>query len=88
MAKEKLKNDLERLKFEMDESQVSDPQVRALLEQHIVDIERQVTYPAEAEHPETLAARLGESMLEFESQHPRAAAIVNEIMMTLNNMGV
>lgn len=88
MAKEKLKNDLERLKFEMDDSQVSDPQVRALLEQHIVDIERQVEYPEEAEHPETLAARLRESMLEFESQHPRAAAIVNEIMMTLNNMGV
>lgn len=88
MAREKLKQDLEKLRFEVDETKVSDPQVLALLEQHIADIERAVEYPEDAEHPETIASRLSESMLEFETKHPRAAAIVNEIMITLNNMGI
>lgn len=58
------------------------------LNELIVDIERQLTEPLlESEH-HTLVEQVDVMVSSFEQDHPTVAAILNNIMLTLTNIGV
>ena len=85
MSKEALKNDLERLRAEINDLAESRPETRDKINELINDLENRVEN--EEDH-EGLIENIRESISKFETEHPRATAILNDIMVTLSNMGI
>jgi|TARA_R110000868_G_scaffold324184_2_gene585076 hypothetical protein len=55
----------------------------------IAEIEQQLTEPMLATgDPQTLHDQVDNMVTTFEQDHPRVAGILNNIMLTLSNMGV
>lgn len=79
--------DLARLRSEVERLAAGDHAVRRELDGIIGDIERQLAEPdADAHHG--LLRQLRDAISRFETEHPRATAILNDIMVTLSNMGI
>jgi len=88
MAMKKLEKDLEKLRHQLKDIETDDPQARDRLEQHVNDIEKKLENPDDEQHHHDLVEGLKESIARFEADHPRATAILNDIMVTLSNMGI
>jgi hypothetical protein len=55
----------------------------------IADIEQQINEPILVSgNPQTLVDQVDSMVTAFEQEHPRIAGILNNIMLTLSNMGV
>ncbi len=52
------------------------------------DIESGLETEEKNKNQSDLLAGLKESVNHFEAEHPRATAIINDIMVTLSNMGI
>ena len=85
MTKKKLKNQIEDLRAELNKVADSDPESRDRLNQLINELEDKLENPED--HP-SLIDSIKESINHFEAEHPRATAIMNDIMVTLSNMGI
>ena len=87
MSKENLKLDLERLRSEVNQIADSKPDSREKLNSLITDLEKRI----ESETNEDdigLMENIREHISNFEAEHPRATAILNDIMVTLSNIGI
>ena len=87
MSKENLKLDLERLRSEVNQIADSKPDSREKLNSLITDLEKRI----ESETNEDdigLMENVREHISNFKAEHPRATAILNDIMVTLSNMGI
>ena len=76
-----LRSEIEALDFGNDEA-------RQRLDKLIQDIEKTLENPQYTGADETLGAQLKTSILNFEVSHPRLAAVMNEVMEKLGNMGI
>jgi predicted nuclease with TOPRIM domain len=85
MSKETLKNDLERLRVEINGLAENHPESRDKLNELINDLETRLE---NKEEHEGLMENIREHISNFEAEHPRATAILNDIMVTLSNMGI
>lgn len=74
-----LKKELEKLKFD-DENE----------KKHINDLIRDIenTNKESVEETNFIIDKIKTSIDRFETEHPRATAILNEIMVTLSNIGI
>ena len=54
----------------------------------IAGVESRLESPDDADEHRSLVEELRRSVAEFETSHPRTTAILNEIMVTLGNMGI
>jgi hypothetical protein len=88
MTGDKLRSDLERLRAELSGLARDDTAVRDKLDALINDIERRIHEPDDASAHHGLIAGLRDAIRHFEAEHPRATAILNDIMVTLSNMGI
>jgi DNA repair exonuclease SbcCD ATPase subunit len=86
MTNHKLQNDLERLRNEINHVAVEDVETRKKLNQIISDLEAKLE--TEDEENDGLMQDIREAIEHFETEHPRATAILNDIMVTLSNMGI
>ena len=84
----KLQEELEKLREEVNDIAVGDDEARAKLNRLISDIEKKLEKPADAAHHKHLLQGIKDAIGQFESEHPRATAILNDIMITLGNMGI
>lgn len=84
----KLKEELERLREEVNNIAADDDEARAKLDLLISDIEKKLEAPADEAHHNDLIQGIRDAIGQFESEHPRATAILNDIMITLGNMGI
>lgn len=81
---EELNRKLLELRQEVEQLQFSNADDKKHLEQLIAEIEQ-----AEAEEENNpLLTNIKEAIEQFETEHPRATAILNDIMVTLSNMGI
>lgn len=87
MSQQKLQKELEQLRAEIEKVDTADAQTKAKLEQLVRDIECELEKPEE-EVQRGLMDDLRESINRFEAEHPRTTAILNDIMVTLSNMGI
>ena len=88
MSKADLRNDLETLREEVNQLAGSNPEAQQRLNRLISDLETRIAAdPTEAEH-DNLIENIREEISNFETEHPRATAILNDIMVTLSNMGI
>ena len=86
MTNNKLQNDLERLRDEINHVAIEDVESRKKLNRIISDLEAKLE--TEDEENDGLIKDIKEAIEHFETEHPRATAILNDIMVTLSNMGI
>lgn len=87
MSDEKLRQELERLRSEAANLDSQDEAGRERLNGVIEQLEKRLSEDEENDD-ESLFEQVQESIAHFETQHPRATTILNEIMVTLSNMGI
>ena len=88
MSDEKLRESLEELRSELDRLEAEEAQIRERLDALISGVETRLDQPEDAAHHQSLLQDLRQSISQFEVSHPRATAILNQIMVTLGNMGI
>ena len=87
MASRKLHNDLEKLRDEINHLAADDVASRKRLDKIINDLEKKLENP-DASDDEGLMNNLKDAIAHFETEHPRATAILNDIMVALSNIGI
>ena len=88
MSGEKLRADLERLRAELSAFAPGQAGTRDKLNAIIGDIERHMQEPDDGSTHHGLLDDIRNFVRRFETEHPRATAILNDIMVTLSNMGI
>lgn len=83
-----IEESLTRLRAEIDALHIDDTEARQRLGTLIRDIERTLEDPKQGAAAEGLGERLKTSILGFEASHPRLAALMNEVMEKLGNIGI
>ncbi len=88
MSDEQLRQSLEELRSELARLEAEEAQVRERLDTLISGIETQLDNPDDATHHQSLIQDFRQSISQFEVSHPTTTAILNQIMVTLGNMGI
>lgn len=83
MSSEQLDHLLTRLREELATLESTSAQAQPRLRELIDDIERQI-----AAQSEGVTGDLKRRVEAFEVEHPRLTAILNDVMVTLSNMGI
>jgi|OM-RGC.v1.032543100 hypothetical protein len=78
---------LDQLNVEISELQAPESD-KARLSELIAEIERQLISTVIESEPHTLVEQVEVMVTQFEEDHPAVASILNNIMLTLTNMGV
>lgn len=84
----KLQAELRALRTELDRSVARDSPARPRIEQLLQDLESHLEDSGEVKQRQNLVGGLRAAIQHFEAEHPRATAIMNDIMVALSNMGV
>lgn len=87
MSEQQLRADLQQLKALVDTLPPGDSQ-RQKLSQLAQDMERHLEQHGDASSAMSLQQQLEAAVSRFESSHPTAAAIINNVLVTLGNIGV
>jgi hypothetical protein len=85
-ADARLVESLARLRSEIDALGMDDEDARRRLQRLVADVERSLAEPGPASGG--LVGQLRNSVLRFEASHPRIAAVMNEVVEQLGNMGI
>ena len=88
MSENKLRDDIEKLRNEIQTLDTNEDDSKNKLENILQEIESNLETEAQNNEPSELLVGLKESVGHFEAEHPRATAIINDIMVTLSNMGI
>lgn len=83
MGREQLEQLLTRLREELASLENGSAQAQPRLRELVDDIERQVTAQDEG-----VTGELKRRIEAFEVEHPRVTAILNDVMVTLSNLGI
>ena len=84
----KLQEELKELRKEVNDIAIDNETARDKLNLLISDIEKKLEVPSDEAHHKHLLRGIKDAIGQFESEHPRATAILNDIMITLGNMGI
>ncbi|MDX2276740.1 MAG: DUF4404 family protein [Hyphomonadaceae bacterium] len=84
MEDAQLRETLQRLRAEIEQLGPEDAAVQARLNLLVADVERRL----EGADDDGLIDNIKESVEQFEVKHPRATAILNDVMLALSNMGI
>ena len=87
IPEQKLRDSLEKLRSEIDQLADDDAPTKSKLAKLVNEIEAGID-PAQDLQDQKLSATVKEAIQHFETEHPRATAILNDIMVTLSNMGI
>ncbi len=87
MTHDKLREDLDKLRAEIDNISADDYKSKEKLNQLIAELESRLD-PSDEGDNQGITQNIKEAINQFESEHPRATAILNDIMVTLSNMGI
>ncbi len=88
MTNTKLHEELERLRSEVNRLTDDNIDAKEKLNLLISDIEKKLEKPSDEAHHRNLIEDIRNTINQFETDHPRATAILNDIMVTLSNMGI
>jgi len=88
MSDEQLRQSLKQLRSELERLEAEEAQIRERLDTLISGVETSLEKPDDTAHHQSVAKDVRQTISQFEVSHPRATAILNEIMVTLGNMGI
>ena len=84
----RLEDAIRQLRAEIGALAGRDDAARQRLEALMREIEATLAHPGRAEDKRSLAGQLKASVLAFKASHPRIAAVMNEVVEQLGNMGI
>ena len=87
MSNEELRQSLSELRAELERLKAEEAAVREKLDALIAGVETRLETPDDIAHHHSLVRDLRRSTLQLEVSHPRATAILNQIMAALGNIG-
>ena len=87
MSEQTLRELVDRLKQEVDGLPAQEVETRDRLNGIIADLEGQLEAPA-MQQSQGLTGNIQDTIHELEVRHPDATTVLNNIMMTLANMGI
>ncbi|NKB36082.1 MAG: DUF4404 family protein [Gammaproteobacteria bacterium] len=87
MPEQRIRENLEHLRKEISQLEEGDASAGKRLNVLIDEIETGIQSDYDAQD-QSLVENLQEAITHFETEHPRATAILNDIMLTLSNMGI
>jgi hypothetical protein len=87
MNEQQLRDELQRLRTEIGQIHADDV-ARARLVGLVDRIESRLEHPGGQEPHGSLVATIKDTIAHFETEHPRATAILNDVMVALSNMGI
>ena len=88
MSDEQLRQSLKQLRSELERLEAEEAQIRERLDTLISGVETSLEKLDDTAHHQSVAQDVRQTISQFEVSHPRATAILNEIMVTLGNMGI
>lgn len=88
MKNNELNDGLKKLRAEVDDVTSENAEAKHKLNTLINEIEKKIAEPDNTTHHNNLIQDIKEAISQFESEHPRATAILNDIMVSLSNMGI
>ena len=84
----KLRESLNELRSELERLKAEETQVRERLDALASGVETHLDKPDDSAQHQSLVQEVRQSISQLEVSHPRATAILNEIMVTLGNIGI
>lgn len=88
MPEKQLQESLQALRQEVRELDVQDRDKKATIEALISDLEQQLDNPSDSSHGSRANQKLPGMIETFEVEHPQITRVLNQIMLTLSNMGI
>ncbi len=88
MVEHKLREHLEQVRRLINELAAASPESHERLNALIADIERLLADQGDGSRHPHLLGNLKETIRHFEVEHPTATAVLNDLMVTLGNMGI
>jgi hypothetical protein len=88
MTEQNINDSLQQLRDEIDKLHLDDRDVKDRLNQLVESIEGSLGGGELLEPDHDLVEELKDVISQFEVEHPRITGIVNELMMTLSNLGI
>lgn len=88
MNENNLQNELEKLRNEIENVARHDTAAKERLTELVNDVEKGLDELSDTEIDDNMLEGIREAITQFETEHPRATAILNDIMVTLSNMGI
>lgn len=88
MSKEDLHKTLERLRVEVSSLDINAGPVKDRVNSLISDLEHRAQDLDDAEHRATIHDRLTTLIQQIESEHPSITRMLEQILMTLNSLGI
>lgn len=88
MTRSELHEPLERLQAEIKKLGEDDEAIKRRMQRLVADLERKLDSSDDSEHAPQLIEGVRENVERFEVEHPRLTAVLNQIMVILNNMGI
>lgn len=87
MPEKHLQESLEALREQVQSLDLTDPQAKSRLEALIQDLEQQLE-TQDTRHGQRASQKLPGLIESFEVEHPQMTRVLNQIMLTLSNMGI
>ncbi len=87
MTEQQIQQNLEKLRAELDKIGDTDSQISERINSLINEIEQGIV-EVQSSDGRNLMVNITETITQFEAEHPRTTAILNDIMVTLSNMGI
>lgn len=88
MSQQKLNDAIDELKAQIAALELGDTQAKEKLQSLVEGLEEKIRSPEDTTHHHSLVEEVRDSVEHFEVEHPRLTAILNDLMMTLSNMGI
>ena len=88
MTNKDLHQQLEELRAEIDRVARNDTAAKDRMNELLGEVEKTIDASSDQEIDDNLMENLRETISQFETEHPRATALLNDIMVTLSNMGI
>ena len=88
MSEHDLQDKLKQLRTEIDKVAGHDNEARDRMNSLLAEVEKTLDQESAGEVDDNLLQNLRETISRFEADHPRATAILNDIMVALSNMGI
>lgn len=83
-----LHDDLEKLRGELENLAGDDNAARERISELLNEVEKGLDESSDTEIDDNMLEGIREAITQFETEHPRTTAILNDIMVTLSNMGI
>lgn len=88
MTEKQINAALEELRKEIEKLEVGDQTAKEHLASLVENIENRLESPESGEEDHDLVEEMKDAVTQFEVEHPRITGIINDIMMTLSNVGI